>query len=124
METRLQKVCLACGKELEGRADKKFCDQHCKSSFHYKKNLNEAPKFFNIVDNQLKLNRRILKEYFNKGNGMYNAETIRQHGFNQKYFTHYWKNDAGEIYLFVYEYGFLRKIEDNIEKYALMKWEE
>lgn len=46
------KLCLACEKELQGRLDKKFCDVHCKSSYHYKKSLDEAPRFYNKVDNQ------------------------------------------------------------------------
>ncbi len=58
-------TCLACEKQLNGRSDKKFCDLHCKSSFHYRKSLEEPPLFYNKVDNQLKLNRRILKS-FNK----------------------------------------------------------
>jgi len=27
-------------------------------------------------------------------------------GFNPKFFTHYWKNNKGDVYLFCYEYGF------------------
>jgi len=42
-------------------------------------------------------------------------------GFNPKYFTHYWKNSKGEVYLFCYEYGFLSKNNNGVEKYILVR---
>ena len=116
-------VCLACNKKLEGRSDKKFCDLYCKSSFHYKKSLEEAPRFYNKVDNQLKLNRRILKSFNKAGKATVRASIILDLGFNPKFFTHYWKNTKGDVYLFVYEYGFLKRVEHNVEKYVLIKWQ-
>ncbi len=59
------KHCLSCSKELEGRSDKKFCDVHCKSSYQYQQSKLNPSKFYNRVDNQLKLNRKLLK-HFNK----------------------------------------------------------
>ena len=79
---RLQKTCLGCKKELEGRVDKKFCNEHCKSAYHYKKAQEEEPKFFNKIDNQLKLNRRLLKEFNKAGKSMVRAEKILESGFN------------------------------------------
>ena len=117
-------TCLACGKELKGRSDKKFCDLHCKSSFHYRKYLEQTPPFYNKVDNQLKLNRKILKNYNKSGKATIRALTILDLGFNPKFFTHYWKNAKGDVYLFVYEFGFLKKKENNVEKYILIKWQE
>ena len=115
------KICLACGKELQGRSDKRFCDVHCKSSYHYRKSIEEAPRFYNQVDNQLKQNRRILKSFNKAGKATVRTETILELGFNPKYFTHYWKNSKGDVYLFVYEYGFLKRREGNKEKYVLIK---
>jgi len=117
------KTCLACGKALKGRSDKRFCDVHCKSSYHYRKSLEEAPRFYNQVDNQLKQNRRILKSFNKAGKAIVRSETILELGFNPKYFTHYWKNKKGDVYLFVYEYGFLKRKEGNNEKYVLIKWQ-
>ena len=118
------KHCLACNKELKGRSDKKFCDLHCKSSFHYRKSLEDEPRFYNRVDNQLKLNRKILK-YFNKaGKSVIRAEILKKEGFDSKYFTHIWKNHKGDVYFFVYEYGFLKIQEHNKEKYVLVIWQD
>jgi len=118
------KICLACEKELQGRSDKRFCDVHCKSAYHYKKSIDEAPRFYNKVDNQLRLNRKILKYYNKAGKATLRAETILELGFDPNFFTHYWKNKKGDVYLFVYEYGFLKRREGNKEKYVLIKWQD
>lgn len=120
----MERFCLSCRKKLEGRIDKKFCDQYCKSAYHYKLSQEEAPKFYNQVDNQLKLNRKILKQYNKAGKATIRAEIILDLGFNPNYFTHYWKNQKGDVYLFVYEYGFLRRKENSKEKYILIIWQE
>jgi len=117
-------ICLACKKKMTGRSDKKFCDLYCKSSFHYKKSLEEAPRFYNKVDNQLKLNRRILKNFNKAGKATLRATLILDLGFDPNFFTHYWKNTKGDVYLFVYEYGFLKRKEHNVEKYVLIKWQQ
>lgn len=118
------KKCLACGKKLEGRIDKKFCDAHCKSAYQYNRSKLEAPKFYNRVDNQLKLNRRILKHYNKAGKSIVRATTLTEQGFDANYFTHYWKNRKGDVYLFVYEYGFLKRRESGREKLLLIIWQD
>ena len=120
---QLQK-CLACGKELEGRFDKKFCDVHCKSAYQYSRSKLEEPKFYNKVDNQLKLNRRILKHYNKAGKSIVRATTLIEQGFDANFFTHYWKNTKGDVYLFVYEFGFLRRVEHGVEKFVLIQWQD
>ena len=116
--------CLSCGKKLEGRSDKKFCDPYCKSSFHYRKSLEEEPRFYNKVDNQLRSNRKILKYYNKAGKATIRASIILGLGFDPNFFTHYWKNKKDDVYLFVYEYGFLKIREGNNEKYVLIKWQD
>ncbi len=120
---KLVNTCNCCGKELEGRSDKKFCDPYCKSSYHYKKSITESPRFYNKVDNKLKLNRKLLKNYNKAGKATIRAEQLKNEAFDPNFFTHYWKNTKGDVYLFVYEYGFLRKMEHGVEKYILIKWQ-
>ena len=62
---RIYKECRHCSKELRGRTDKKFCDPQCKSAYQYQIEKQNPERFYNKVDNQLKLNRKILKEYNN-----------------------------------------------------------
>ncbi len=121
---RIQKECLHCEKELTGRSDKKFCDPQCKSAYQYQKEKRHPERFYNKVDNQLKLNRRLLKDFNRGGKVTLRAQVLLDLGFNPKFFTHYWKNQNGEVYLFVYEYGFLKKTEFGKEKYVLVMWQD
>lgn len=116
--------CLNCKKQLIGRTDKKFCDPQCKSAYQYQQAKEQPERFYNKVDNQLKLNRKILKEYNKGGKATVRANLLIQEGFNPNFFTHYWKNKKGDIYLFVYEYGFLKRKERNLDKYVLIKWQD
>ncbi|SDH81900.1 hypothetical protein [Winogradskyella thalassocola] len=120
---RLFITCLYCKKELFGRTDKKFCDPQCKSAYQYKKSKELPERFYNKVDNQLKLNRKILKKYNKGGMVTVRASMLTQEGFDPNFFTHYWKNTKGDVYLFAYEYGFFRKKERNLDKYVLIKWQ-
>mgnify|MGYP000695858275 CR=1 FL=1 len=124
MSVSREKYCLACNKKLEGRSDKKYCDAHCKSSFQYNKAKLEEPIFYSKVDKQLKLNRKILKYYNKSGKSIVRSSTLIEEGFNPKYFTHYWKNSKGDVYLFVYEFGFLKRIEFGKEKFVLILWQD
>jgi len=116
-------ACLECGEDLKGRRDKKFCNPYCKSSYHYKKTLENEASLFKKIDDQLKLNRRLLKNYNKAGKAVIRKTDLIKEGFNPNYFTHYWKNKNGDIYLFCYEYGFLEKEENAKSKYVLITWQ-
>ncbi len=118
------KLCLSCEKEIEGRSDKKFCDPYCKSAYHYKKSQEETPKLYKRIQQQLKLNRKILKAYNKAGKATVRAEVLLAEGFNSNFFTHYWKNTKGDTYLFAFEYGFLKRIENGKGKFVLILWQE
>lgn len=121
---KLDSKCLHCGKELHGRSDKKYCDAYCKSAFQYQMAKKNPLRIYNKIDNQLKLNRKILKEYNKGGKVTVRNETLLNLGFDPNFFTHFWKNQKGDVYLFVYEYGFLRRKENGKEKYVLILWQE
>lgn len=117
-------TCLYCEEKIEGRTDKKFCNPYCRSAFHYQKNKEKKDSLFKTIDKQLKTNRRILKNYNKAGLARVTANKLIAEGFNPKYFTHYWKNKKGQVYLFCYEYGFLEVKEANAKKYILVIWQE
>lgn len=118
-----KRFCLACKKELEGRSDKKFCDAYCKSAFHYQQSRTDSNNFYLKVDRQLKKNRQILKVYNKAGKATVRSQTLLDLGFNPNFFTHYWKNKSGDVYLFVYEFGFLTRTENGKKKYILVTWQ-
>jgi len=118
------KKCLNCETLIVGRSDKLFCDGYCKSSFHYKKKKEKEKSLFKTIDNQIKTNRRLLKLFNKAGKAVIRKEELIAEGFNPKYFTHYWKNKKGDVYLFCYEFGFLSKTENGKTKYILVKWQD
>lgn len=121
---RIYKECIHCSKELRGRTDKKFCDPQCKSAYQYQIEKQNPERFYNKVDNQLKLNFKLLKEYNKGGKVTIRSNVLLEIGFNPNFFTHYWKNQNGQVYFFIYEYGFLIRKENGKEKYVLILWQD
>jgi len=121
---KIQIKCLYCGEALVGRTDKKYCSPHCKSAYQYQKSKEQPEKFYNRVDNQLKLNRKLLKTYNKAGKSIIRATILLNLGFDPNFFTHYWRNQKGEVYFFVFEYGYLRKTENGKEKCVVVTWQQ
>ncbi len=83
---RFHKECLYCSKELKGRKDKKFCDPQCKSAYQYQQSQEQPERFYNKVDNQLKLNRRLLKNFNKAGKATIRYKQLINEGFNPNFF--------------------------------------
>lgn len=118
-----KKTCPICGTSVKGRSDKKFCSVKCRSINQYEKRQ-KTETFYLQVDRQLKINRKLLKKYNRSGYTTIRKKVLIEEGFNPKFFTHYWKNQKGDVYLFVYEYGFLNKVVRGRERYVLVIWQE
>lgn len=117
------KTCPVCGTLVKGRSDKKFCSTKCRSINQYE-NRQETEAFYLKVDRQLKINRKLLKKYNRSGFTTIRSSKLISEGFDPKFFTHYWKNQKDDVYLFVYEYGFLQKTDKVKEKYVLVTWQD
>lgn len=118
------KKCLNCKELLFGRIDKVFCNEYCKSAFNYLKNKNKEITRFRLVNNYLKTNRKVLSIFNKAGKAVVRKEDLENEGFNPNFFTNYWKNQKGEVYLFCYDFGFLKKTENGRIKYVLVKWQK
>ncbi|HDZ13801.1 hypothetical protein LCGC14_1241690 [marine sediment metagenome] len=116
------KTCPVCGSPVKGRSDKVFCSTKCKSINQYENRL-EDEKFYLKVDRQLKVNRKLLKRYNRSGFTTVRKSELILEGFDPKFFTHYWKNKKGDVYLFCYDYGFLSLKKDSKDKYLIVKWQ-
>jgi hypothetical protein len=102
------KTCLTCGKVLKGRADKKFCDDYCRSNYNNQLNGRRS-HYVRSINTILKKNRRILEELLT---GIAETTTaaknkLENKGFNFRFFTHTYINQNGAMYFFCYEYGYL-----------------
>ena len=117
------RTCPVCGGVVKGRVDKIFCSVQCKSVDQYEKKL-ESEQFFLQVDKQLKTNRKILKKYNLSGHSTIRREILHNEGFNPHFFTHYWKNSNGDVYLFCYDFGFMSGVHNSKEKYLLVTWQD
>ncbi len=104
------KTCLACGKTLKGRIDKKFCDDYCRNNYNnQQKARSNHSAFVRNINNALLKNRKILESL--KGDKeehvKANKEKLHGLGFSFKYLTHTFKNKEGKTYFWCYEYGYL-----------------
>ncbi|MDP9231021.1 MAG: hypothetical protein M3O67_10190 [Bacteroidota bacterium] len=108
------KVCLACGKTLKGRSDKKFCDDYCRNGFNNQLKA-DTNNYVRNINNALRKNRRILEELLPASDDMTKTtkDKLIYHGFQFKYFTHTYTNKKGNTYFFCYDYGYL-PLENNL----------
>lgn len=114
-----------CTKKVEGRSDKQFCSDYCKSEHHYSARKKTGKTYFKLkVDEVLRKNRKILAKYNVKSKATVRKEVLIKEGFNPRFFTHYWKTSKGDTYLFCYDQGF-KEIKDNYkDKYLLVIWQD
>ena len=55
----MERLCMECSTPVKGRADKKFCDDQCRSSYYNRTKMKEISVTKNI-NKILKKNRQIL----------------------------------------------------------------
>lgn len=108
-----KRMCLACGQPVVGRSDKRYCDDGCRNAYNNK--LNSIPNnFVRKIDAVLKRNRRILSEVLdNEKMQKISREKLLAKGIHFDFFTNQLSNAKGQVYFFVYEYGYL-PLDDNL----------
>jgi len=112
-------TCLECSGPLLGRADKKFCDDQCRTAYHNRQNRNSSRLVRNI-NRQLIRNRRILDELWNKHpQQKVPLSVLYETGYDFRYSTHTRRLEPGHEYVFCYDLG-LAPLE-NEEAFLLKK---
>ena len=108
-------TCVNCEKEFEGRSNQKFCSVKCKNAYH---NSRIKEKEAHIIE----LNRVLHKNWIalSKLYEIYRSQPIKQDiarsfGFTNKYHTHIHKSPNGQQYIMVYDYGYKKHIDDQIQ---------
>lgn len=108
----MKNKCLVCSTEFQGRSDKKFCSNLCKST--YNNNLRkESEAITRIIDDILHKNHRILMEFctieaqtkYNQW--MLNRKDLAKKGFQFDYFTGSYFNKQGKLYQYVYNFAWM-----------------
>ncbi|MDO6436242.1 hypothetical protein Q4534_02430 [Cyclobacterium sp. 1_MG-2023] len=113
MSPRIQN-CIDCGAPLNGRADKRFCDDYCR--IHYNNKMKSGSNnLVRNINNALKKNRNILAGFLKDGEDTtkISREKLLENGFIFKYGTHSYTTKKGSKYIYCYDYGYL-KLEHNL----------
>jgi len=102
-----KKFCLACSALIRGRSDKRFCDDGCRNAHNNK--INSVPNsFVRQINTTLRKNRRILEGLLgDEKNRKISRESLLKTGLDMDYFTNQLRNAKGQVYFFVYEFGYL-----------------
>ena len=111
------KYCLLCNEKLEGRIDKKFCSDYCRTEYHNNRNRLSA-ETIRKINTILKRNRKILAELNPVKRTAVTKQILLAKGFSFKYFTNEYITKNGNRYYMCYEYGY-REISN--QKYLLVK---
>lgn len=101
-----ERLCLECNQPLTGRADKKFCDDQCRSTYNNKL-YSDSSKLVRSINTSLRKNRQILAEFCPDGKNKARKEKLTARGFESQYHTHTYKTKEGTVYQFCYDYGWL-----------------
>lgn len=101
------KVCLSCNHHIHGRADKKFCNDHCRNAHHNQLN-SDGNNFTRNINHSLRRNRRILEELLLPARLITKTskQLLQSKGFNFHYYTHCFTNKKGNRFHFCYDYGY------------------
>lgn len=98
--------CLSCNEKLQGRSDKKFCDDGCRSAYNNLLN-SDSNALMRNTNNALRKNRRILEELNPTGKVTLHKNRLLEKGFNFQYLTQVRITKTGSMYRFCYEQGYL-----------------
>lgn len=104
----MKKVCVECQEEFQGRIDKKFCSDSCRSAYHNRLN-GSVNNFVRSINNILRKNRRILAELNPEGKTTISRERLQELGFKFSYFTNEYQTRTGRIYKFCYDQGWIEQ---------------
>lgn len=102
----MKKACLECKDSFQGRADKKFCSDQCRTTYNNRLN-SDSNNFIRNINNILRKNRRILAELNPKGKAKIHRDKLLEKGFKFSYFTNIYETKGGNVYHFCYEQGYL-----------------
>jgi hypothetical protein len=112
-----EKRCIECDEIIEGRVDKKFCCDQCRSTYN-NRSKQYSNNFIRNTNSILRKNRQILAKLNPDGKVTVHKTRLLNLGFNFNYFTNIYQTKTGKTYHYCYEYGYLA-IENDY--YALVK---
>ena len=110
------RFCLNCGLPVYGRADKKYCDDHCRNDFHNNKAVHDA-RLTRHVHKQLRKNYEILSEVLEAGVSEVPKDELLVYGFQVRTVTESDLREDGTMLYGVYDIQYFEKANRMIEVY-------
>ena len=101
-----ERTCLDCSLEIQGRKDKKFCNDSCRNNYNNRMNSDSSSLIKNI-NRILKKNRRIIEQLNPSGKARVRKSKLLSSGFNFSYHTNTYTTQKGSTYYFCYDKGYL-----------------
>ncbi|MBP7346368.1 MAG: hypothetical protein KA952_07520 [Sediminibacterium sp.] len=110
------KQCLHCTKKIAGRTDKKFCSNHCRSSYH-NQFYGDRSNYMRRVNGLLLRNRKILADLFalHRAGTAVPLSELYVKGFSPTHFTHQQKKAKNQLFTYCYEFGYQMTGKDCIK---------
>ena len=100
----MKKVCKECQLPLQGRSDKKFCDDYCRVSYHSKSNRDNL-EVVRQINKILKKNRQILQECLQKYGNSIPRKYLERNSFKFQFYTHLMTYSKKETIKYCYDLG-------------------
>jgi hypothetical protein len=102
-----------CGEPMKGRADKRFCSDHCRNTYNNRLN-GVSNNIIRNINHILRKNRNILEECISEGKRKIHKQYLELKGFNYRYSTHQIAEKNGKYSVFCYDYGYIETNDDSI----------
>lgn len=119
-----QNLCVECGKPIQGRLDKRFCDAYCRNS-HNNKVKRKDERYILEVNRSIRKNRKILKTLSPVGKSTVRKEVLDALGYDFNIFSSMYRTSKGTIYYLCYEYGFSPIVDNKgIEKAVIINHQD
>ena len=106
--------CLACGKNIRGRIDKKYCNDHCRNNYNNQQRIPES-SYVRRVTQSIRRNRNILFRLLgNLNQTQIERDQLIEQGFRFRYHTHIENTVQGEHLICCYDMAYQAEHENKV----------
>lgn len=108
-----KKKCLFCGREINGRIDKKYCDDICRNNYNYQRNK-PNDTIIKEVNKSLACNRKILHLFCRNEKTVVKRQLLVDNNFDFSLMTGIYKTKKCQEYRLLYDYAYKNIDDDHV----------